>query len=261
MRQQEARFTTETDQAHGRLYEVEEWIRVGRSVTVPEGFRKTPLRVAVKTGFHSLIELLLRHEESTKAKNEFLGQAVHMRRPDLVELAVKYGAETTSVSFVDALLSWDRSIASFFLERGADLLNVPFAQAFCERVRTALGCYIDCKHDRPDLEPQLQEQANIALRQFCREGNLKWVSLLMWIGADPSAHGPTLEYLDDPDMCTTALHEVCVSGHLDVLKRLKPDPNRDGLGSLLLSAAMFGHQDIISYLPLQPGDDQGRQLR
>ncbi len=33
-----------------------------RSLTVPKEVRKTPLRVAISTGFHSLVELLLRHE-------------------------------------------------------------------------------------------------------------------------------------------------------------------------------------------------------
>jgi hypothetical protein len=53
--------------AAGRLYEVETWIRAGRSLAVPAGARKTPLSVAISTGFHSLVELLLRHAESQEA--------------------------------------------------------------------------------------------------------------------------------------------------------------------------------------------------
>ena len=48
----------------GRLYDIEAWIRAGRSLTVPDEVRKTPLSVAISTGFHSLVELLLRHEEN-----------------------------------------------------------------------------------------------------------------------------------------------------------------------------------------------------
>lgn len=33
----------------------------------------------------------------------------------------------------------------------------------------------------------------MALRQFCQEGNLKWVSLLMWPGANPRSRGPALD--------------------------------------------------------------------
>ena len=46
----------------GRLYEVEAWIRAGRSLSISKEVRKTPLGVALSTGFHSLVELLLRHE-------------------------------------------------------------------------------------------------------------------------------------------------------------------------------------------------------
>src|SRR2546425_13037982 len=38
----------------GRLYEVEAWLAAGRSLIVPKEVRKTPLRVAISTGFHSL---------------------------------------------------------------------------------------------------------------------------------------------------------------------------------------------------------------
>ena len=233
----------------GRLYEVEDWIRSGRSLKVPDELGKTPLSVALKTRFHSLIELLLRHEEDQRTRNNVLRQAVDARRHDIVELAVAYGAETSSVSFTDVLMSWDRKIVSFFAERGADpITNFPFARAFHGRVRTALGCYLECKRNRPEFAAQLQEQANMALRHFCREGSLKWVSLLMWAGADPRSKGPTLDYPDEPEMDTTALDEASAAGQLEILKRLKLDPNRDDLGGLLTSAATFAHTDVISYL-------------
>jgi len=233
----------------GRLYDLEQWIRSGRSLAIPAELKTSLLTLATRTGFHSVIELLLRHEDRQSIKNDALQQALQTRRRDLVELAVGYGAEISSVPFVDVLLSWDRNIVSFFLERGADpVTDAPFAQAFSERIRTALGSYLECKRSRPDLAAQLQVQADIALRYFCREGNLKWVSLLLWAGADPRSHGPTLENLDDPDMNATAFHEACIAGHLDVLKRLKPDPARDDLSDLLRTSAMFAPSEVLSYL-------------
>ncbi len=56
----------------GNLYKLEAWIDSGRSLTTPSN-HKTPLEVAIKTGFHSLVELLLRHEKDQQAKNEALG--------------------------------------------------------------------------------------------------------------------------------------------------------------------------------------------
>ena len=69
----------------GKLYELEAWIESGRSLTTPPA-KTTPLTVAIKTWFHSLVELLLRHETDQEAKNQALAQAVSKQRPDLVEL-------------------------------------------------------------------------------------------------------------------------------------------------------------------------------
>jgi hypothetical protein len=234
----------------GKLYEIDAWIRAGRSLTVPHEIRKTPLGVAISTGFHSLVELLLRNEQSQEAKNGALRLAIQLHRPVFVELAVVCGADTRSVPFLDVLMTGDRALASFFLERRADpLTDYPFARAFHQlRAKTTLGTYLDCKRQRPELAATLQEQADMALREFCRDGNLKWVSLLMWAGANPRSQGPRLEYIDDPEMHTTALHEACTWGHTDILKRLKPDSELDDLGKLLEEAAFFARQETMAYL-------------
>jgi hypothetical protein len=78
---------------------------------------------------------------------------------------------------------------------------------------------LDCRRSRPELSDQLQEQADLALRQFCQEGSVKWVSLLMWAGANPRSRGPVLddvEHIDDADWHTTAMHEACASGTFGV---------------------------------------------
>ena len=53
----------------GKLYEIEKWIASGKSLRTPPQIKKTPLHVAMDLGFHSLIELLVRHEDSQAAKN------------------------------------------------------------------------------------------------------------------------------------------------------------------------------------------------
>jgi hypothetical protein len=72
--------------AAGRLYEVDDWIRAGRSLCVPRALRRTPLEVAIELGFHSLVELLARHAPDQHSRNELLQQAVMRRRSDLVDL-------------------------------------------------------------------------------------------------------------------------------------------------------------------------------
>ena len=137
----------------GRLYEVEAWVAAGKSLKTSPDIRKTPLGVALSTGFHSLVEFLLRNEESQQAKNDALRWAVQWDRPAFVELAVVYGADTNAVPFLDVLMTGDRGLAAFFLERGADpLTDYPFARAFHElKAKTTLGSYLDCRRNRPDL--------------------------------------------------------------------------------------------------------------
>jgi ankyrin repeat protein len=248
----------------GRLYEIEAWIQAGKSLTVPKEIRRKPLAVAMSTGFHSLVDLLLRHEQSQEAKNDALRLGLMLDRPAFTELAIAHGADIHAVPFLDVLMTGDRSVVRSFLDRGADpITGHPFAHAFYKlRVKTTLGSYLDCRRMRPDLAEPLQEQADMALRQFCQEGNLKWVSLLMWAGANPRSRGPALDdadHADDPEWHTTALEEACASGNLEILKRLRPT-GMDNLATMLERAAFSAHRDILGYLfdlGAQPNDRAG----
>jgi hypothetical protein len=62
----------------GRLYELEKWIAAGRSFEVPSAKFGTLLQVAVEAGFHSLIELIAKHENDQSSKNAALGTRVSL---------------------------------------------------------------------------------------------------------------------------------------------------------------------------------------
>ncbi len=126
----------------GRLYEIERWINDGKSLEIPastkRGRQRTLLEIAVETGFHSLVELIAKHEASQSAKNAALGEAVSLRRLDLVELLLANGTDIKSVPLTDVLLTWEPSLIRFFLEHGADPIEGrPFTEAFGAKVRTA----------------------------------------------------------------------------------------------------------------------------
>lgn len=89
--------------------------------------------------------------------------------------------------------------------------------------------------------------ADMALRQFAQDGNFKWVSLMLWAGADPRSSGPTVEDSDDSEWSTTALHEAGWSGNVGVLKRLQPTPS-DHLPGMLQRAAERANAGTIQYL-------------
>ena len=179
----------------GRLYDIEKWISAGKSLDISaatkRGRQRSLLEIAVEIGFHSLVELIAKHEAHQSAKDAALIDAVSSRRLDLVELLLANGADFKSVPLADVLLTWEPKLIQFFLDHGADPVEGrPFAEAFGAKVRTALRPFVEYKRAHPELATQLQEQLDCALRHFCAEGDLKWVSLLMWAGGAPRSRGP-----------------------------------------------------------------------
>jgi hypothetical protein len=237
----------------GQLYDVEKWIAAGKPLDVPVAKNrksKTLLQIAVETGFHSLVELIAKNETNRASKNAALADSVSLRRLDFVELLVENGAEITSVPLYDVLIREPR-LMRFFLDRGADpIADFPFATAFGGKVRTAIRAFIEYKQAHPDLAPALLEQANMALRYFCSKGEMKWISLMLWAGADARGMGPSLDETDptDPDCYVSAMQEACYAGNAEVLKKLKPEGGRDNLENLLHCTAVSGRRDAIRYL-------------
>lgn len=178
----------------GKRYEVEAWIAAGGPLLVPPDFKKTPLQIAVRNGFHSLVLLLARNETNQKVKNDALAEATKLRSLELVQLLLAHGAEINGVPFADVLGTWEPALIRLFLDGGADVVTgFPFAAAaFGDKVHTALRPFIDYKKSHPEVAAQLQEQIDRVLRYFCQIGDLKWVSLLLWAGADPRTKGPRL---------------------------------------------------------------------
>jgi hypothetical protein len=233
----------------GKLYEVEKWIRAGKSLRVPRECKTTPLRIALEHGFHSLVELLAGNDVGQEAKNQALLHAVTRRNSEFVELLLKLGADISSVPFSDVLLSWDPKLIRFFLSRGADFVTgAPFAEAFTAKIRTALGPFMECKRSHPEFARELQAQADLALRYFCDSGSEKWVSLMLWVGADPRGEGPMPGEPDDSESYTTALKQASYKGNLTILKMLRPDPDRDNISELVHNSAMFGHSEALAFL-------------
>jgi hypothetical protein len=102
-------------------------------------------------------------------------------------------------------------------------------------IRTALGV---CKRHKERF-PSFQDQLNIALRYHCRGVNLKWVSLLLWAGADPYAKGPESPGEDaypEEDLC--ALEYAAIHRHFDIfkLKQIRVTPDQPIAAELLRSA-------------------------
>ena len=195
----------------GRLFDVQGWMAAGNPLNPPPHVQKgsaprSPLEVAVEQGFQSLVLVLLRGGAAFNRSGHCraLTSALRLRRFDLVQLLVEHGYDPAAVDLCEVFETWDRAIMEYFIDRGADLdTGDPLAQALCQRIRTALGVF---KRYR-EFRPALQRQADIALRYHCKEGNLKWVSLMLWAGADAYSLGPDNpgQHLDAEDEGYSAL--------------------------------------------------------
>lgn len=208
----------------GKLHDIERWIADGKPLDLDpqpaKGARKkTPLQYAVDSGFHTVVETLLKSGLPVNGdpRCSAMGNALAKRRIDLVKLLCEFGYDARNVDMSAVFATWDPEIMEHLIDRGADPeKGMPLARALIERTRTALRVFKKYK----DRFATFQEQANIALRLHCKEGNAKWVSLLLWAGADPCVRGE-----DDPDA--------------------KIDP--DEPGATAIGYAMLGkHDDIVA---------------
>lgn len=230
----------------GKLFAVQDWIACGNRTELPVGnFATSPLRASVETGFHSIVEVLLRAGVEQTEKNHCLSKALDQRRLDIIELLVEYGAEIGAICIEEVMWTRNPSIINWFVEHDVDLeSDFPIARAFRSRNRQFLGIYMGLR----ERIPTARRQANMALRIHCKEGNLKWVSLLLWAGADPRAEVPDLDAPDDEELIGSALVEAVRRGHIEIVRKIGLDPQRDDVSALLGECWLFPRHELVHQL-------------
>jgi hypothetical protein len=226
----------------GKLFAVQDWFKKHRYCE-PARYdsRHWPIGIAIEKGFHSLVEVLL--QNGVPANARALQRAVEAHDRDIVELMFQYGATVNMVEFDYVVFSGNGEIIRMFIERGADLVtNYPITAGLIRQTRFFLGIY----KSNIEQHPELQFQADMALRHFCDEGSLRGVSLLMWLGANPRAKVPN-EAGESEAYWETSLMAAAWKGQLDVIKRLKPDPAKDDLNQLLFESIYCRNMDLVRY--------------
>lgn len=243
----------------GRLYDVERWIAEGKPLQVsPEALRKgtrpkTALQIAIETGQHSLIELLLRTGYRLDLERYTpLDLALKLRRWDLFDLLLHWGADLKRVDVYTVLETYNIELYERLRASGYDLTarhEMGSILGHGTSNRPLLGFM---KRHRTE-DPKIQQELNIALSCHARNGNEKGVSLCLWAGADPHAPAPDPQWGDSSDteegderfLGWTAIEEAAREGHLTILKRLGPDPQRDNFDDLYQYAK---HGFIVTFL-------------
>ena len=237
----------------GKLFDVQNWIAEGKPVNLPsimEGKtrRKSPLEVAIDSGFHSLVQVLLEGGAIIKDKKyNALLHAVNNKRLDLVDLLIQHGADLKSITMGNVFDTWNKEIIEYFIQIGADLeTNNPLAYALCSRIYPALAI----SKTYQDRFPSFKEQVNIALRHHCKEGNIKWVSLMLWAGGDPYVKGPDSPHNSYPESFASAVELAALYERFDLfkLKFIKLKASHPSAGDIMHSACLNKKSDLLNML-------------
>ena len=235
----------------GKLYEVEHWIKAGRSLQVHRGvpgYRgPTALQIALETGQHSLVLLLLCNGYRLDVEPVCpLTRAMDARRWEYVDLFWAWGADPRRVTADAVFATYNSALFDRFHAAGVDFLAH-------HALAAALGNHTSNKplfgwaRRHRERDPRIQVELNMALRQHADQGNLKGVHLCLWAGADahapardlPSGHRRQVADEDDSeddDEGWTATQEAVAGGHVELLPVLKPDPARDDFEDLYVWA-------------------------
>lgn len=185
----------------GRLYDVERWITEGKPLqltpeAIPKGTRpKTALQIALETGQHSLVTLLLQNGYQIELEQYApLDLALRSRRWDLFDLLLEWGGDLKCVDTYTVLETYNADLYERFRAAGYDLTE---GHAMADILghstsnRPLLGFV---KRHRVE-DPRIQQELNIALGHHARKGNEGGVTLCLWAGADPHAPAPNSEPL------------------------------------------------------------------
>jgi uncharacterized protein (UPF0297 family) len=229
----------------GRFFEVQDWLAAGKPFR-PISYRSArPLRDCARTGFYSMIELFIRQDLTQTELNEVLEEVVHLGREDLVKLLFKSGAQANNrlESFTSALWSGNPGIVRLFIEHGADLKSgAPLAWAFGKHPhRSLLGIF----KTLISKDPSFVVQATQALNERIRARDEKWISLLLWVGADPRL---PVDDVEIGNLKQSPMEQAVHSGNLAFLQKVKVDPAKDDVLLLLDNAGWFPNPEVVEYL-------------
>ena len=229
----------------GRLFDVQRWIAAGKPLYRPSSPRSHALTLAVEVGFHSMVEVLARAWPDRESLNAAASLAAHRRQSDLVWLLMECGADMRSIPLGEVAECHDRDLMRYFLEHW-HMLDEPdgLTDVVTTGSHALLGVIRECAPNIPNHQFQLAR----ALTYFVGENRLKWVSLALWLGADPRllVPEPYSTHEIEPDEWMSPMEFAVEKGDLAALKLMKPSFGTDDLDNLLARARLWHDDSAVS---------------
>ena len=241
----------------GKLFALQDWIKAGKRIQSSEicDDRARVLCLAAKTGFHSILEELLKAggwdpDELT----ETLRRTLDSRRLDLSDLLFSHGAKVSELDFEIVCRTMDFSLMERFLREGGDpSKDNAFGRALRDmKARPLLRFYKSFRADFPSLD----DQAALALYDAVANEQVRWTALLAWAGADPFRPVPwdfDNTFPVDPESSTCAATRATWRCNPEILKGLKLRPNAaqaiELLGDAVTSANVELFRTVLKQVP------------
>lgn len=244
----------------GQLFALQDWIEAGKPLNPPDTSARPPrvLCAAVRTGFHSMVEELLRASRwSPREMADALDWARAHRRYDIADLLLNHGAEPEEQDFQTVCELLDLAMMERHLRAGTDPNqdNV-FARALCSaKARPLLGFYRQLRAEFPALD----DQAALALTEAVKNNQVRWTALLVWAGADPLRpvpHDMESTFPVDPEDSTTAAEEAIWRSNPEIIKLLHLKPSPPQAVALLSEAGFHGNEELFRTLLMPLSADQ-----
>ncbi len=276
-----ARFTSNPDELNalhqlcreGRLYDVERYLQADGPVQLCPSTRisgrrnfHSALEIAFSRHNQALLLLLLANGYDLAAEQQCpLDSALRLRRKDMVDLLLRWGADPHRASVHILCDSYDSELFERFLNLGVDFTaGHALAEALGEHTSNKPLFGFAKRHRIRD--PKIQIDLDMALVHQAQNGKEKGVLLCLWAGANPHTPVPGLDQwyadIEDPDEWSSAIYAACSAGHAAILKRLGPDPALDDYEELYRSACNGETIEILalSQLPREPSTVILRQI-
>jgi hypothetical protein len=225
----------------GQLFALQDLLKAGKRTRVIEGPGKNLclLHEAIYTGFHSMIEELLRTGGWSQIElAEALDLARARKRYDIADLLVSHGAQVKQLDFQTCCKELDLGAMERHLRAGTDPnRDNAFAEALCTiKARPLLRFYRQFRAEFPALD----DQAALALCDAVQDNQVRWTALLAWAGADPFRPIPndfSGSFPVDPENCTTVAREALWRNDPGILKVLRLNPTPEQSVELLKETA------------------------
>lgn len=242
----------------GQLFAVQRWIKEGRPLRLPNDDsdarcnQSCVLTQAVRSGFHSLVEVLVQAGEwPQKLLDETYNLATSLHRLDIAHLLRNNGATMAALDFIEVCRSMNHAFMEEALRNGASAtLDNGFARALIRfaAARPLLSFYRRMRGEFPALDGQ----AALALAIAAGERKARVTAMLAWAGADPFREVPYDVNDDNWDFddgeyhhTHTAAEAAVGSGKVEIVKSLKMKPTAEQARKMLKRIALNPSRELI----------------